>query len=144
MSGMQRRWVLGKGAARQGIPAPAYPGGASIGQSKFRGTCLATATLMSALGATLLAAQEPLRLRVAPTIVAAAGSQVALPIAVDPPAAVPARSFLNLRGFPPTVSLTDAHAINAGSWAVPLAGLPGLRIVIPAGISGQSEITVSL
>jgi hypothetical protein len=51
---------------------------------------------------------------------------------------------LNLRGLPLTVTLTDAHAINPGSWAVPFARVPGLRLVIPAGVSGQSEITISL
>jgi hypothetical protein len=105
---------------------------------------LATAILMGALGAALAAAQEALRIRVAPTIVAAADSQAAFPIGVGPKDAVPERSFLNLRGLPPTVALTDAQAINPGSWTVPLARLPGLRLVIPAGVSGQSEITISL
>jgi hypothetical protein len=99
---------------------------------------------MSALAIALAAAQEPLRIRVAPTIVVAADSQAALPIDIGPQDAIPARSFLNLRGLPPRVALTDAHAINPGSWAVPFARLPGLKLVIPAGVSGQSEITISL
>jgi hypothetical protein len=130
--------------AMPGISARECLATAPIGAAMIRRACLATATLMSALAAALAAAQEPLRIRVAPTIVAAAGSQATLPIVVDPPDAVPAMSFLNLRGVPPTVSLTDAHAINASSWAVPLASLSGLRVVIPDGISGQSEITISL
>jgi hypothetical protein len=104
----------------------------------------AAATLISVAGVALLAAQEPPRIQVAPTITAAADSQGVLAIDVGPPGAVPAKSFLTLRGLPPSVALTDAHAIDPGSWAVPLASLPALKAVIPASISGQSEITISL
>jgi hypothetical protein len=42
------------------------------------------------------------------------------------------------------VSLSDGYSIGPGSWAVPLLGLSSLKAVIPAGISGRSELTISL
>jgi hypothetical protein len=105
---------------------------------------LAAAMLISVLGVAYLAAQERPRIRVAPTIIASAESQAALRIEIGPPDAVPPRSFLSLRGLPPTVEVMDAHAISPGSWAVPLAGLPALKALIPAGVSGEAEITIQL
>lgn len=84
------------------------------------------------------------RIKVAPSIVAKAGSQAALPIEVGPREAVPDKSFLRLRGFPHSVSLSDGHAIAPGSWAVPLFALGSLKAVVPAGVSGRADITITL
>jgi hypothetical protein len=81
---------------------------------------------------------------VPPTIVAEPASQTALPIVVGPPGRVPSNSFLRMRGLPASVSLTQGHAIAPGSWAVPLTGLPGLKAIVPAGVSGRSEIILQL
>jgi hypothetical protein len=86
---------------------------------------------------------EP-RITVAPAIVAQPASQVPLPIQVGPPDALPHNSFLRLRGLPPTISLTEGHALGPGSWAIPLVGLPALKANVPAGVSGRSEIIISL
>jgi len=91
-----------------------------------------------------LAAQEPPRIQVAPTIMAPANSATALGIEVGPPGSIPPRSFLSVRGLPPAVALTDSHSIDPGAWAVPLASLPALKAIVPAGLSGQSEITITL
>ena len=65
-------------------------------------------------------------------------------IQVGPPGSVPGNSFVRLRGLPASVSLTEGYAIAPGSWAVPLFGLPTLKAIVPAGVSGRSEITIHL
>jgi hypothetical protein len=65
-------------------------------------------------------------------------------IHVGPPDALPTNSFLRLRGFPTSVSLTEGHAIAPGSWAIPLFGLPTLKAIVPAGVTGRNEISITL
>jgi hypothetical protein len=84
------------------------------------------------------------RIDVAPTIVAEPDSQAVLPIDVGPRDALPNNSFLRLRGFPRSVSLTQGHAIAPGSWAVPLFALGSLKAIVPAGVDGRSDIVISL
>ena len=88
-------------------------------------------------------AQQP-QIKVAPTIVARARSQIALPIEIVPAQAVPKRSFVSLRGLPPTVVLTEGQAVAPGSWAVSIADLPVLKAEIPVGVTGQVDILISL
>ena len=57
---------------------------------------------------------------------------------------LPQGSFVRMRGLPPTVALSEGHSIAPGSWAVPLAALPNLKITLPAGLTGRSEISVTL
>lgn len=57
---------------------------------------------------------------------------------------MPKGSFLRIRGLPPTVALSDGHSIAPGSWAVPIAALPNLKITLPAGAEGKSEISFTL
>jgi hypothetical protein len=84
------------------------------------------------------------RIDVAPTIVAEPASQAPFVIRVSPADSLPSNSFLRLRGFPASVSLTEGYAIAPGSWAIPLFGLPSLRAIVPAGVSGRNEISISL
>jgi hypothetical protein len=81
---------------------------------------------------------------IAPAIVAGANTEAVLPIEIAPHAAIPEGSFVSLRGLPPTVGLRRGHAVGPGWWAVPLAALPSLEVDIPAGLSGESGIVVSL
>jgi len=83
-------------------------------------------------------------INVAQTIFAEPDSQTLLAIDVAPRDALPGNSFLRLRGFPRSVSLTEGHAIAPGSWAVPLFALGSLKAIVPAGITGRNEITISL
>src|SRR6185295_10898385 len=53
-------------------------------------------------------------------------------------------SFIRIRGLPPTVALSDGYSIAPGSWAVPIAALPSLRITLPVGAAGKSEISITL
>jgi hypothetical protein len=46
--------------------------------------------------------------------------------------------------MPPAVVLSEGHSIAPGAWAVPLSVLPNLRISIPVGVSGKSDMTIAL
>ena len=82
---------------------------------------------------------------VAPTVSAEEASQAELAIALGPTAgALPPQSFIRLHGLPPNVAVSDAYSISPGSWAVPLAALPNLKIILPAGVSGRSNIVITL
>jgi hypothetical protein len=68
----------------------------------------------------------------------------ALPIRVGPANLIPRQAFLRIRGLPPTAALSEGHSIGPGTWAVPLTALPRLRIEVPAGTEGKSEIAILL
>lgn len=89
-------------------------------------------------------AQDASRLTVPPTLIAEPSSSVALRISVPSPRDLPPNSFLRIRGLPPALALTDGYAIGPGVWAVPLAALSNLRLIVPVGVTGRSEVTVSL
>ena len=57
---------------------------------------------------------------------------------------MPRNSFLRVRGLPPMAALSEGHSIAPGTWAVSLAALPDLRIMLPAGAAGRSEIVITL
>jgi hypothetical protein len=97
----------------------------------------------AARGVHLAQRAEP-RVTVASTILAEPASQTALAIQVGPPDALPPNSFVRLRGLPPAISLTEGHSIGPGSWAIPLFALTGLKANIPGGVSGRSEIIITL
>lgn len=105
-----------------------------------------TVMLLGALAPLRPAAQEAgtFSIVTTPTVTAIAGTEVALPIQVAPPDTVPQGAFVTLRGLPPAVALKDGHAVGAGRWAVPLSALPSLVAQIPDGLSGRSEIIISL
>jgi hypothetical protein len=84
------------------------------------------------------------QIRVEARIVARARSQVALLIQIGPAEALPKKGFISLRGLPPNVTLTAGQSIAAGSWTVPIAELATLKADIPAGLSGQASVLISL
>lgn len=71
-------------------------------------------------------------------------TETAFPIQVAMGDGIPKNSFVRIRGLPPSTALSEGHSIAPGAWAVPFVGLPTLRISVPVGISGKSEITVAL
>lgn len=85
-----------------------------------------------------------LQLTVPATILAGANTETVLPISIGPPDAMPKNSFVRLRGLPTFARLSEGHMVSPGLWAVPLFGLPNLKIATPADASGRSEVTVSL
>jgi hypothetical protein len=118
-------------------------GTAAVGGKRLALAALAALATLAFAGAGAAQRSEP-RITVAPTIVAEAASQTAVQIQAGPADAIPGNSFIRLRGLPPSVSLSDGYSIGPGSWAVPLLGLSSLKAVIPAGVSGRSELTISL
>ena len=119
---------------------------APIGRGRSPVTGLAALVMASMLGTNPGTAQrsDSLSIAVPPTIVAEPASQTNLPIVVGPAGRLPANSFVRVRGLPSSVSLTEGHAIAPGSWAIPIIGLANLKAVVPAGVSGRSEIIIQL
>jgi hypothetical protein len=81
---------------------------------------------------------------VAPLTLAEPASWARLQIEVGPQEALPKASFVRIRGLPPAASVPQGHAITAGAWAVPLVALPDLVIGLPEGLSGSSDVAITL
>jgi len=81
---------------------------------------------------------------VSPVTQAEPASAKRLSIQIVPRSAIAANSFLRISGLPPTAALSDGHVIAPGAWAVPLAALPGLAVILPIGSDGQSDVAISL
>ncbi len=77
-------------------------------------------------------------------LVAAPASEVVLGVRIADGGTAPANSFVRIRGLPPTAALTDGHAIAPGAWAVPISALNGLKVILPAGLSGKRDIPIAL
>jgi hypothetical protein len=118
----------------------------AIGRGRSLAIGLAALALVCALIADPASAQrsDTPNIVVPPTIIAEPASQTNLPIAVGPSGGLPANSFVRVRGLPSSVSLTEGHAIAPGSWAIPIVGLANLKAIVPAGVSGRSEIIIQL
>jgi hypothetical protein len=84
------------------------------------------------------------QLTVPPTIAAIPASQALLPIKITPINALPKNSFVRVRGLPPTVSLSEGYVTAPGAWSVPINGLANLQMVVPAGVAGRAELSISL
>jgi hypothetical protein len=91
-----------------------------------------------------LAPTDAPRLVVASVITMQAASRAPLDISIRAALDLPHNSYLRLRGLPPSASLSEGHAVSAGSWAVPLVALSRLQVEVPAGVAGRSELTLSL
>ena len=83
-------------------------------------------------------------IKIDPVIRVEPGSKSPLPIQVGPKHAIAKNSFIRIRGLPAFAALSDGHAIAPGAWAVPLVALPGLRMILPIGVQGPSEVAISL
>lgn len=88
--------------------------------------------------------QSSLIINVGTLILAEPANETPLPIQIGPADALPKNTFIRIRGLPAAVSLSEGHSIAPGAWAVPFSGLPALRITVPVGLSGRSEIIVAL
>lgn len=88
--------------------------------------------------------QPAFAINVGTLILAEPANETPLPIQVGPADALPKNTFVRIRGLPAAVSLSEGHSIAPGAWAVPFAGLPTLRVTVPVGLSGRSEIIVAL
>jgi hypothetical protein len=99
---------------------------------------------IATLQATPVHAQSAPAINAGSAILVEPGTETPLPILIGPQETIPENSFLRLRGLPPDASLTEGHAIAPGSWAIPLAALPALKILLPIGLSGKADVTISL
>jgi hypothetical protein len=90
------------------------------------------------------AQQQRIILNVAPVMLAEPASKSAFPIQVGPQEVILKNSFVRIRGLPPAAALSEGHAISPGAWAVPLAGLLNLGIVLPVGLQGRWDVVVAL
>ena len=88
-------------------------------------------------------AQAP-RLNIAATIVADPSSQPPLQVWIDPSDQVPAKSILHLSGLPPGISFSTGSAIGPGEWVIPLSALSSLIMNVPANVSGEFEVIITL
>jgi hypothetical protein len=81
---------------------------------------------------------------IAPMILVEPGVETPLPIQLAASGPLPRNSFIRLRGLPTAAKLSEGHLVAAGSWAVPVAALPSLRIAAPVASGTRSELSVSL
>lgn len=129
-------------SAEQGI---AYGGALMPNATQSLGWTAAAALVLgmfTSIGAG--AAEGTPRINIATAIFAEPASQAVVIIQLEPSEAVPHNSFIRLRGLPPSVSLTEGFAIGPGMWVVPLFGLATLNVNVPVGVSGQSNLLVTL
>jgi hypothetical protein len=87
--------------------------------------------------------QKP-RINIGKVVLVEPASETAMPIQVGPIDAIPRNSFVRIRGLPSAAVLSDGHSIAPGAWAIPLAVLPNLRISLPVGVVGKSDVTIAL
>jgi TPR repeat protein len=83
-------------------------------------------------------------LNVSRIILAEPAVETPLPIQVGPLETIARNSFIRIRGLPPAAALTEGHSIAPGAWAIPIMALPSLKITLPVGHSGKSDVTVAL
>lgn len=119
--------------------------------SRFMTVAAAAAMLLvsgaqySAIPVRAQAQQQEFFLNVAPVMLAEPASRSPLPIQVGPQDALVRNSFVRIRGLPTSATLTEGHAISPGAWAIPLAGLASLGIVLPVGLQqGRWDVVVAL
>ena len=115
-------------------------------------SCSGTTRGLSAIGSiafapraegSLVKGEQP-SLIVAPVTLVEPGSRARLQIQLSGQQALPKNSFVRIRGLPPSVTVSQGHAIAAGAWAIPIGALPELTIGAPDGLAGWSEIAVTL
>lgn len=105
----------------------------------------AVGALTAALPLTGPAAQQQrASLHIKSAILVEPATTAPLAIEVGPQGSLPRNHFVRIRGLPAAAVLSEGHAISPGSWAVPLASLPALKITVPSVSQGQFGVTVSL
>ncbi len=77
-------------------------------------------------------------------ILSEAGAETPMTVGINPIAALPANSFLRVKGLPAGVQLTDGNEIAPGAWAIPIDGLALLQAKVPPNMQGKSEVTFTL
>ncbi|MBS0243438.1 MAG: sel1 repeat family protein [Proteobacteria bacterium] len=86
---------------------------------------------------------SPARIEAPAVLLGGPASELSLDISIKA-GALPANSYVRIRGLAPQMALTDGHAIGPGSWAVSIAAIPDLRVIIPAGVAGKNDVSIAL
>ena len=84
------------------------------------------------------------RLEVPKLLLSAPASEIALDIVLHNVAKLPPNSFVRIHGLSPKMALSDGYSIAPGSWAVPLAAVAKLRVIVPAGVSGRNDVAITV
>ena len=105
---------------------------------------LAAAVMAGYQGAAALAQQARPSITVAALLSVEPAAEAAFPIQVAPRDAIPPGCFIRLRGLPTTAAVSEGHSIAPGAWAVPVAALPRLKVLLPRDAAGQSEVSITL
>ena len=90
------------------------------------------------------AADPQVKIEVMSLFVAEPGAETLISIRITPPETLPKTAYLRIRGLPGTVTLSDGYAVTPGVWSVPLNGLSALKVVVPKGVSGRSDLALSV
>ena len=129
--------------ARCGLAATMVIAGLQSAWPQAGGDGRASTAPVDASGQSQLPGGGP-RLVLPGVVLLSPASDSPLPIEIVP-ADLAARGVLvRVRGLPPTFALSDGHSVAPGSWAVPVSSLARLRVIVPAGVAGKSEMTVTL
>jgi hypothetical protein len=107
-------------------------------------TVLAGVIVSGVALATMAGAQTKLTLTVPPVLVAEPGAQTALSLSISPSHAVPASAFVRVRGVPAAIRLSEGHVVTQGVWAVPLFAVQTLKLEVPGGATGRSDLSLAL
>jgi hypothetical protein len=67
-----------------------------------------------------------------------------LPIEIGPPQWVPQDSVLQIHGLPAAVTLNVGQRLPGDLWAVPIVGVLNLDVQAPQGLTGRSELSLTL
>jgi phosphate transport system substrate-binding protein len=98
----------------------------------------------TAVGRALAQAPGGTTIEVVQVVLVEPGTEAPLSLQLKAKGALPAQSFIRIRGLPPATSLSDGYFVRPGVWAVPLSSLSNVKITVPAAQAGRSELTISL
>jgi hypothetical protein len=87
---------------------------------------------------------EQSRLVVAPFTLLEPGSRAPLQIQLNDQQTLPKNSFVQIRGLPPSATVSQGYAIAPGAWAIPIVALSDLTIGAPNIPAGWSEVSIAL
>jgi len=84
------------------------------------------------------------QITVASAIIAEPPSQVLLELSIEPMPEARIGTSLVLSGLPAGTSVSRGHPAATGEWEIPLSELRDLALKLPASVSGECEIVITL
>lgn len=70
--------------------------------------------------------------------------ETAFTVQVGPAGVLPRNCFLRVKGLPAQAVFSDGHVVSPGTWALPVAGLEGLKLTVPLATHGRTDLQLSL